>query len=491
MFEVTRPFLFFEYFRIPNRTQGPPHKWNDRLPERHPFRRACGMFHWEGDQSSCRTAYWIDGSLSPTPLHRLPLQEYRIDSFPIYGRIIPDHLSIEWLSTSGGTWHRAEAVCDRKGTRIASIWREEEGSIFIPFDPAEIIKNFWTEAYKSVLSKPITRSLNRFALRSYYRFIRPALPRRTQILFRQRLSQLQGTTRFPRWPVETALQDFYALVFSWITAIAGVPVPMLSPWPRGYSWALALTHDVETSLGWQNIGAVRDLETELGYRSSWNLVPGMFSLEPTLIASLIDGGFEVGVHGLYHDGRDLESLAMLKERLPAIRQSAEAWGATGFRSPSTHRVWEWMPLLGFDYDSSYPDTDPFEPQPGGCCSLLPYFNDNLIELPITLPQDHTLFFILNHKDEALWVDKAQYIKEQNGMALLIGHPDYLVAGTSMQAYRTLLRGLSSDPTMWRALPRDISGWWRRRAASHLEGRGDHWEVVGPAADEAAIHFTKV
>jgi hypothetical protein len=52
-----------------------------------------------------------------------------------------------------------------------------------------------------------------------------------------------------------------------------------------------------------------------------------------------------------------------------------------------------MASLPFEYDSSYPDTDPFEPQPGGCCSWLPYFNGPLVELPITLPQDHTLFVI--------------------------------------------------------------------------------------------------
>jgi hypothetical protein len=46
-----------------------------------------------------------------------------------------------------------------------------------------------------------------------------------------------------------------------------------------------------------------------------------------------------------------------------------------------------MPLLVFDYDSSYPDTDPYEPPPGGCCTWLPYFNEELIELPITLAQD--------------------------------------------------------------------------------------------------------
>ena len=68
------------------------------------------------------------------------------------------------------------------------------------------------------------------------------------------------------------------------------------------------------------------------------------------------------MHGLYHDGRDLESEKTLLERLPAIRSHAERWGAVGFRSPATHRDWRLMRLLGFEYDSSSPDTDPFEPQ---------------------------------------------------------------------------------------------------------------------------------
>ena len=108
-------------------------------------------------------------------------------------------------------------------------------------------------------------------------------------------------------------------------------------------------------------------------------------MDDETVAALTSAGFEVGVHGLYHDGRDLESERMLRKRLPEIRRYAERWRAVGFRSPATNRDWSLMPLLGFDYDSSFPDTDPFEPQAGGCCSLLPYFNGDLVELPITLP----------------------------------------------------------------------------------------------------------
>jgi hypothetical protein len=144
-----------------------------------------------------------------------------------------------------------------------------------------------------------------------------------------------------------------------------------------------------------------------------------------------------------------------------------------------------MPLLGFDYDSSYPDTDPFEPQAGGCCSLLPYFNDGLVELPVTLPQDHTLFVILR-RDESAWIEKARAARDRGGMALLITHPDYMLSPESLEAYRRFLDGFARDEGLWRALPQEVSAWWRRRAASSVERVDGEWKVVGPAADEAVI-----
>jgi hypothetical protein len=171
-----------------------------------------------------------------------------------------------------------------------------------------------------------------------------------------------------------------------------------------------------------------------------------------------------------------------------MRAAADRWHAVGFRAPATQRRWEWMPLLGFDYDSSYPDTDPYEPQPGGCCTWLPYHNGRMVELPITLPQDHTVFTILGHTDERLWVDKAEELRRRGGMALLLTHPDYLREQPLLDAYVRVLRRFASDPTAWRALPREVDAWWRRRAATRLEPGGDGWRVLGPAAAEATIRY---
>jgi hypothetical protein len=234
---------------------------------------------------------------------------------------------------------------------------------------------------------------------------------------------------------------------------------------------------------------VRALEERRGLRSSWNLVPERYDVDEEHAAQLTRDGHELGVHGLRHDGRDLASARLLRKRRPKMRAAAARWRAVGFRAPATQRRWEWMPSLGFEYDSSYPDTDPYEPQPGGCCSWLPYFIGPIVELPITMPQDHTIFVILRQTDARIWLEKAEQIHEAGGMALVLTHPDYLSRGPIASAYEQLLTRFADDPSVWRALPIEVSRWWRRRARSVLQPTGDGWRVVGPAGDEATVLVT--
>jgi peptidoglycan/xylan/chitin deacetylase (PgdA/CDA1 family) len=251
-----------------------------------------------------------------------------------------------------------------------------------------------------------------------------------------------------------------------------------------------LTHDVEAQVGYEKLPELLRVEVEAGYRSSWNFVPrNRYVVADELVETLREQGFEVGVHGFNHDGRDLSSLATLQQRLPAIRAYADRWQAKGFRSPGTLRSAELMPLLGFDYDSSYTDTAPFEPQAGGCCTWLPYMIENLVELPITLTQDHTLFDLLGHRDETVWLEKARFLRQRGGMALVLTHSDYVGNPYLLDSYRRLLQEFADDSTAWKALPRDVSDWWRRRSTSSLEEVEGEWCVVGPAEEEARVEFS--
>jgi len=172
-----------------------------------------------------------------------------------------------------------------------------------------------------------------------------------------------------------------------------------------------------------------------------------------------------------------------------MRAAATRWGAVGLRSPATQRSWDLMPMLGFDYDSSYTDTDPYEPQPGGCCTYLPFFNRDLVELPITLPQDHTLFEILQHDDGAVWTRKARDIRARGGMVLALAHPDYARDQRLALGWSQLLDEFAGDVTVWQALPREVASWWRRRNDSDVVPVGDRWAVRGPGAADGRVRLT--
>ncbi|MDP9223845.1 MAG: hypothetical protein M3P18_08305 [Actinomycetota bacterium] len=476
-FECSREFLFFDYFRVPHRVNSAGAGTLGSLADRF------GYLRWSKPGS--RFLVWaVEDSAAS---HAAPAAGlFLIEGIPICGAVLSDAAVEEAMAQLGGKWSEVSAVTDHARQRISSIWRDSNGSVLLPFDPSAAIYNLWSERYQRFLGQSLARRSRRLTTACYY-LVRPLIPRSAQLALRRAFSKIQKRRDFPRWPIEPGLHDFYGWLFRTIAELAEEPVPWLSPWPAGYSWALVLTHDVETHAGYESMDALRNIETRLGFRSSWNLAAGRYRVADAVVAQLLAEGFEVGVHGLYHDGRDLEGRYFAR-RLPTIQEHAHRWAAAGFRSPATRRIWERMPALGFDYDSSYPDTDPFEPDPGGCCSWLPFFNDNLVELPITLPQDHTLFVILRHTNERAWTEKADYLRERGGMALLVTHPDYLLESNRRAAYARLLERYAHDETAWRALPRDVSAWWRRRSATSIKRDGTDWYVSGPAADTAQIRW---
>ena len=450
MFESSRPSHFLDYFRIPYRIGGVSGK--------------NGSTRLQATGRSSPSVFWRcfdDDDADP--------QRFLFENIPLFGRLDPE---------LAGDSRRSIELDDCL----------DGADLVLPFDPSEVMLSLWSEAYLPAQNAWRGRS-KRAALRGYYA-LRPAMPRSLQIWLRRRFSTMQARARFPRWPVETALHDLYDLLLAHLAVVAGTPVPWIAPWPKPYRWAIVLSHDVEHRLGYDDVHLLADVELGLGYTSSWNFVPERdYEVEPERLDRLRADGFEIGLHGLRHDGRDLESRATLERRLPAMRAYAERWGAVGFRSPATHRDWELMPLLGVEYDSSSPDTDPFEPKSGGCCTWWPFFNRDLVELPMTLTQDHTVFVILEQRDDALWREKADFLRDRGGMALLLTHPDYMTEPVLVDLYRGFLARYADDPTAWKARPRDVASWWRRRAASQLIPSGREWKIVGPAAEDGRIEFT--
>ena len=186
----------------------------------------------------------------------------------------------------------------------------------------------------------------------------------------------------------------------------------MANWPDGHRYAAVLTHDVEGPSGIANIERVLEVEHRHGFVSSWNFVAEWYEIPVGTFERIEHAGCEIGLHGIKHDGKLFESRGRFEAELPKIPGYAEWWGSVGFRSPATERNADWMHELRCLYDSSFPDTDPFEPQPGGCCSILPFLFGDVVELPITLVQDHTLWEILRERSIDRWVEKGDWIARQ-------------------------------------------------------------------------------
>jgi len=246
-------------------------------------------------------------------------------------------------------------------------------------------------------------------------------------------------------------------------------------WPDQAAFAFVLTHDVETAAGLRNVNAICEIEEEFGFRSSWNIVPHKYRIDQGLIDDLRQRGFEIGIHGYNHDGKLFWSEAVFRQRARAINEAIERYRAVGFRAPMAHRNLHWMQQLNIEYDSSCFDVDPFQAMPGGIGSFWPVVAGRFVELPYTLPQDHTLLIGLGETSDRIWVDKLSFIKRHSGIALMLTHPDYLDTARRRDLYRGFLEKVRDGADYWHALPRDIARWWRSHhehgAAETIQERG--------------------
>jgi glycosyltransferase involved in cell wall biosynthesis len=256
-----------------------------------------------------------------------------------------------------------------------------------------------------------------------------------------------------------------------INEIAGRRPDGWPGWPDGKKFAVVLTHDVEGQSGLSKCRQLMQLEQECGFRSSFNFIPeGDYAVSAGLREELQQNGFEVGVHDLHHDGKLYWTRPEFSENAKQINRYLKEWGASGFRSGFMLHNLDWLRDLDVKYDASTFDTDPFEPQPDGVNTIFPFWvarsdGSGYVELPYTLPQDSTLFLLLQERSIDIWKRKIDWIAGRGGMVLLNVHPDYVGFGEKngrrefpSLLYRELLAYIREKYAgqYWQALPREIA-----------------------------------
>lgn len=298
-------------------------------------------------------------------------------------------------------------------------------------------------------------------LKNIYYHLKPLIPRTVQLNIRRKIVSIQRQKYKDIWPIDER---------------AASPPKGWQGWPDGKKFALVLTHDVETENGLDNCHKLIELEKSLGFRSSFNFVAEDYNVPSELRQYLTNEGFEVGIHGLSHDGKLYSSRETFEKQAKRINQYLMEWKSVGFRSPSMHHNLKWLHDLNIEYDASTFDTDPFEPLPHGMQTIFPFWvNGNgskgYVELPYTLPQDFTLFSLLKEKNISTWKRKLDWVAERGGMVLLITHPDYMSFHKERTGseeypaiyYEEFLRYIKTKykNQYWHVLPKDISIYWAK------------------------------
>ncbi|HEY4301499.1 MAG TPA: hypothetical protein VGM73_11535 [Candidatus Didemnitutus sp.] len=308
------------------------------------------------------------------------------------------------------------------------------------------------------------------AQRCYYA-LKPFIPWRVRIALRRLYVRRLRRHSTAQWP---------------ILERAGRTPPGWRGWPDGKKFALVLTHDVEGPAGLRQCRELAALEMEAGFRSSFNFVPeGTYRAPPELRSWLGAQGFEVGVHDLNHDGWLFGSPGRFRSKARRINHYLREWKAHGFRSGFMLRNLDWIHQLEIDYDTSTFDTDPFEFQPDGAGTIFPFWiappgdglnghshpRNGYVELPYTLPQDSTLFLVLQETSPRIWIEKLDWIAERGGMALVNVHPDYLDFSHDSHSsrhypvswYAQFLRHVSErySAEFWNPLAHELASWHRR------------------------------
>lgn len=308
------------------------------------------------------------------------------------------------------------------------------------------------------------RGINKIEMlvNQFYYVGKPFIPRWLQISLRRKIVKRKRSIYTSVWPIDERA--------------SGLP-EQWSGWPEQRQFAFVLTHDVDTAEGREKCLELMRLEEELGFVSSFNFVPERYEVSSEFRHCLTSNGFEVGIHGLCHDGKLYKSREIFQARAVRINHYLRAWKAVGFRSPAMHHNLEWIHDLAIDYDASTFDTDPFEPQPDGVRTIFPfwvkgnYAGKGYLELPYTLPQDFTLFVLMKEKDIEIWKRKLDWIVTCGGMALLNTHPDYMnfddnkgrmdeyPVGHYVEFLEYIKR--KYEGIYWHILPREIACFWSK------------------------------
>lgn len=364
----------------------------------------------------------------------------------------------------------------------------KDGFAYLPFNPAQVADNLRREAYVGEWRQGSLSTLSQI-----YYFFRPALP--VSVRRHLQMLHLRGWDKlvFPLWPVDCSVDNLMEqLMLLALKASEASRIPFIWFWPDAKSSCAIMTHDVETRLGRDYCRDLMEIDDTFGVKASFQIIPeDRYLVGPEFLRNIRERGFEIAVHDLNHDGHLYRDRDQFLKRAVKINSYGKEFGAEGFRAAVLYRKQLWYDALEFSFDMSVPNVAHLDPQRGGCCTVMPYFLDDLLEIPVTTVQDYTLFNILHDYSINLWKQQIKIILGKHGCMSFIVHPDYVTTPRERGVYRELLAYLGQlreESGVWITTPSTVNQWWRQRAAMKLSEESDGWHIEGTGSERACIAF---
>ncbi len=369
----------------------------------------------------------------------------------------------------------------------------DNGKLGLPFDPSEIINNLRLERYANPWN--METSFEKFFRKLYY-LLRPL----TSLTVRKQIQKFHARNwkkkAFPKWPVDITVEEICETLLLKSMEAKGVnSVPFVWFWPDGATGCMTITHDVETRAGRDRCAKLMDVDDSFGIKAAFGIVPEeRYDVSSSLLELMRNRGFDVVIQDLNHDGRLFDNKEEFLRRVKIINRYGREYGVKGFRAAILYRKPEWYDALEFAFDMSVPNVAHLDPQRGGCCTVMPYFIGDVLEIPVTTIQDYTLFHVLGERSIDLWKTQVDLILRKNGMTSFIIHPDYVFEHDTLSVYEGLLhylRELREKRLIWSALPAEVDSWWRARSKMSVVRDGQSWRIEGDNTKRAVVAYANI
>jgi len=272
-----------------------------------------------------------------------------------------------------------------------------------------------------------------------------------------------------------ALRHLFLIV---LLEASKVAVPTLCFWPKNKKFACCLTHDVETAEGLERSFEFKRVEQKYAVRSCWNLPSERYPLQIELVTKLAEES-EIGAHDTKHDGKlAILSDQQLEKRLRACKdQLSKIAKIYGFRAPLLQHSLKIIAAVansGYTYDNSCPTWEPLSPtsmKAHGIGTAFPFEINNIVEIPVTLPQDQQLLSLLG-MNPAQSIDLLsklrKWLQAMSGLCTLLFHPDYVFTQPeNLVHYDKCISEFANDHECWMAMPSELAMWWKQRGKARL------------------------